>query len=183
MGKIALIDTETNWADQVMSVGTVIADEETFRVVDARYHIFQQECEIGGMYSGALYLDTPVSPVLCCRGDGMREIFEWLSAHEVRMIFAYNAAFDKKHLPELGQFAWYDIMRLAAYRQQNPMIPAGADCFSTGRLKRGYGVEPMLRLLSGNHGYRETHNALFDAMDELEIMRLMGRPVEDYIPL
>lgn len=183
MGKIALIDTETNWADQVMSVGTVIADEETFRVVDARYHIFPQECEIGGMYSGALYLDTPVSPVVCCRKDGMAELIKWLAAYDVHMIFAYNAAFDKKHLPELGQFAWYDIMRLAAYRQQNPMIPAGADCFSTGRLKRGYGVEPMLRLLSGNRGYRETHNALFDAMDELEIMRLMGRPVEDYIPL
>lgn len=183
MGKIALIDTETNWADQVMSVGAVIADEETFRVVDARYHIFPQECEVGGMYSGALYLNTPVSPVVCCRKDGMQELVRWLAAYDVQMIFAYNAAFDKKHLPELGQFAWYDIMRLAAYRQQNPMIPAGADCFSTGRLKRGYGVEPMLRLLSGNHGYRETHNALFDAMDELEIMRLMGRPVEDYIPL
>ena len=64
MGKIALIDTETNWADQVMSVGTVIADEETFRVVDARYHIFLKECEVGGMYSGALYLNTPVSPVV-----------------------------------------------------------------------------------------------------------------------
>ena len=25
MGKFAVIDTETNWADQVMSIGTVIA--------------------------------------------------------------------------------------------------------------------------------------------------------------
>ena len=41
----------------------------------------------------------------------------------------------------------------------------------------------MLRLLSGNRGYRETHNALFDALDELEILRLLGRPVEDYQPL
>ena len=39
MGKFAVIDTETNWADQVMSIGTVIADSETFAPVDAKYHI------------------------------------------------------------------------------------------------------------------------------------------------
>ena len=59
-------------------------------------------------------------------------------------------------------------MRLAAYRQHNPRIPATAELCSTGRLKRGYGVEDMLRLLSGNRGYRESHNALLDALDELE---------------
>jgi len=41
----------------------------------------------------------------------------------------------------------------------------------------------MLRLLSGNPGYRETHNALFDALDELEIMRLLGHPLRHYLPL
>ena len=74
-------------------------------------------------------------------------------------------------------------MRLAAYRQHNPKILETADLCSTGRLKRGYGVEPMLRLLSGNRGYHETHNAIFDALDELEIMRLLGRNLMDYIPL
>lgn len=39
-------------------------------------------------------------------------------------------------------------------------------------MKRHYGVESMLRLLSGDNACQETHNALFDAMDELEIMRL-----------
>ena len=47
----------------------------------------------------------------------------------------------------------------------------------------GYGVEPMLRLLSGNDTYCETHNALFDAMDELEIMRLLNHPLASYPPL
>jgi hypothetical protein len=32
----------------------------------------------------------------------------------------------------------------------------------------------MLRLLSRNRTYRESHNAILDAMDELEIMRLLG---------
>jgi len=107
----------------------------------------------------------------------------WLKSHGVRRLYAYNAAFDRNHLPELRDFYWYDIMRLAAYRQFNPCIPGDAECFSTGRMKRGYGVEPMLRLLSGRWSYYETHNALHDAMDELEIMRLLGYRIEDYIPL
>ena len=32
MGCIAVIDTETNWSNQVMSVGVVIADGRTFKI-------------------------------------------------------------------------------------------------------------------------------------------------------
>ena len=38
----------------------------------------------------------------------------------------------------------------------------------------------MLQLLSGNPGYRETHNALHDAVDELKIMELLALPLEGY---
>lgn len=180
MGYFAVLDTETNWADQVMSIGTVIADTERFRPVAVKYYIFPMECEIGGMYYDALFLDTPVKPMLCAREEAMDDLRRWLSACQVESIFAYNAGFDRRHLPELGEFDWHDIMRLAAYRQHNPQIPACADCYSTGRMKRGYGVEPMLRLLSGNGIYRETHNALFDALDELNIMLLLKHRLEDY---
>ena len=180
MGKFAVIDTETNWADQVMSIGTVIADEATFAPVAVKYHIFPIECEIGGMYYDALYLDTPVPPMSCSREEAMRDLSCWLSQQAVTSIFAYNACFDRNHLPELLWLDWYDIMRLAAYRQHNPKIPCTADCYRTGRLKRGYGVEAILRMLSGNPTYRETHNALFDAMDELTIMRLLEHPPGNY---
>jgi len=183
MPYFAVIDTETNWADQVMSVGTVIAEAGSFRPVAAKYHILPACCEIGGMYSDALFLKTPVKPICCTRKEAMGELLNWFARYGITDIYAYNARFDKTHLPELGALQWHDIMRLAAYRQHNPMIPATADLCSTGRLKRGYGVEPMLRLLSGNRHYRETHNALFDALDELEIMRLLGHDLQDYIPL
>ena len=183
MGFFAVIDTETNWADQVMSIGTVIADDKTFQPLFIQYHILPKECEIGGMYSDTLFLETPVTPLLCTREDALDELVCWLKDHGVRSIFAYNAAFDRNHLPELKDFTWYDIMRFAAYRQHNPKIPANADLCSTGRLKRGYGVESMLRLLSGNRKYRETHNACFDALDELNIMALLGYPPEQYPPL
>ena len=183
MEYFAVIDTETNWADQVMSIGVVVADGKTFAPVAAKYHILPREAEIGGMYYEALLLETPVKPGYAERQETMEELAAWLDGWGVTDIFAYNANFDRNHLPELRHLCWYDIMRLAAYRQTNPRIPADADLCSTGRLKRGYGVEPMLRLLSGQRGYHETHNALWDALDELKIMKLMGHPLEAYIPL
>ena len=183
MGYFAVIDTETNWEDQVMSIGTVIADEGTFQSVAAKYHILPEECAIGGMFYDALFLDTPVKPILCTREEAMEDLCDWLSQAGITSLFAYNAGFDRNHLPELWGFNWYDIMRMAIYRQHNPKIPACADCYSTGRMKRGYGVESMLRMLSGNCTYRETHNALFDALDELEIVRLLGLGIHEYILL
>ena len=183
MGKFAVIDTETNWADQVMSIGTVIADAETFQALEAKYHILPIECEIGGMYYDTLFLDTPVKPILCTRAEAVSDLRTWFDQHRIRSIFAYNACFDRNHLPELRDFDWFDIMRLAAYRQHNPKIPANADCCSTGRLKRGYGVEPMLRLLSGKRTYHESHNAFFDAIDELTIMFLLQHQLDKYSPI
>ena len=175
MGNIAVIDTETNWADAVMSIGTVVADSESFTVTGQRYHVLTAECVLGGMYEDVLFLPTPAKPILCTRQEALVDLRDWLEGLNVETIFAYNALFDRRHLPELSQWVWRDIMARAAYRQHNPKIPKWAECCTTGRLKRGYGVEPMLRLLSGNRDYRETHNALLDAMDELEFLRLLGQ--------
>lgn len=183
MGHFAVIDTETNWRDQVMSIGTIIAEDATFRVIDAKYHVLTPEYLVGGMFSDTLFADSRLKPTICSRKDALRELLGWLEAYDVRRVFAYNACFDRNHLPEMGRFVWYDIMRLAAYRQYNHKIPTTADCCATGRLRRGYGVEPMLRLLSDNHTYHETHNALYDAMDELEIMRLLGYNPDCYVKI
>ena len=183
MERFAVIDTETNWENQIMSIGTVIADANTFRVLDLKYHIITPEYLVGGMYSGALPLKFKLQPTYCSKKQAMRDLLSWFGQHGIRSIFAYNATFDHNHMPELSQLEWYDIMRLAAYRQYNSKIPCTADCYSTGRLKRNYGVESMLRLLSNTPTYRETHNALHDALDELEIMRLLEHRLEDYIPL
>ena len=180
MGKIAVIDTEANWADQVMSIGTVIADADTFQIMSVKYHVLPAECEVGGMYESTLFLDIPFSPILCTRQEAIADLKDWFASYDITEIFAYNACFDRNHLPELRHLVWHDIMRLAAYRQHNPRIPECSECFSTGRMKRGYGVEPMLRLLSGKNSYQESHNAFFDTLDELEIMRLLGHPIAQY---
>ena len=35
-------------------------------------------------------------------------------------------------------------------------------------------------LLTGNRRYMETHNAVLDAVDELKIVELLGRTIEEY---
>ncbi len=183
MEKIAVIDTETTWSNQLMSIGTVIADAQTLRALDARYHILTPAYLEGGMFSNVLFYNSRLAPRITSREEAVGELKAWLKHHGVSTVFAYNAGFDRGLLPELGDLKWHDIMRLAAYRQYNPSIPSHAPCYATGRLKRGYGVESILRMLSGNAAYRETHNALLDAMDELQLMRLLGHGVDAYLPM
>ena len=176
---IAVIDTETNWRDEVMSLGVALADAKTYTLLDKRYYIFDPECRVGGMYSGVMY-KTGVKAVTCGRDEAMADIGQFLMDRGVTGIFAYNAKFDLGHLPELCGFEWFDIMRIAAYRQFNRFIPETAQCCKTGRLKTNYGVEPIMHMLTGNTGYRETHNAVNDACDELKIVELLALPLEAY---
>lgn len=179
MEKIAVIDTETNWNDEVMSIGIVIADARTREKIDSKYYIIDPEYKVGGMFSSELRTAGKETH-MTNRKQALGEIRQWMDTHQVRKLFAYNASFDKKHLPEYSGYKWYDIMRLAAYRQYNKAIPDSAECCKTGRMKQGYGVENILKMLSKNSRYRETHNAVMDAEDELEIMRLLGYEISQY---
>lgn len=123
---------------------------------------------------------APVPGTLNLREKAMAELQYFLSDYQAVAMFAYNAAFDYRHLPELRHLDWYDIMKLAAYRQHNPSIPDGAECCRTGRLKRGYGVESVYRMLSAEREYCELHNALTDAIDELTIMKLLNHEMDKY---
>lgn len=180
MGYIAVIDTETNWYNDVMSIGVAVAEEHTFELIDARYYVLEPEAHMGGMYSDALGLVEAANTVRCTRREAMEDLRSQMEHLGITRMFAYNARFDCNHLPELSQVTWYDIMRIAAYRQYNARIPSNALCCSTGRLKRNYGVEPIIRMLSGDNTYSETHNALLDAVDELQIMKLLGLEIEAY---
>lgn len=180
MNNFAVIDTETTWQDKVMSIGIVIADAETFELKDKKYYILTPFKNQGGMYSNVLYAGGIKPDMECSRDDAMADIICFLENNSVTDIYAYNAMFDCKHLHELQMYNWYDIMRLAAYKQFNSKIPPDAELYSTGRLKRGYGVESIYRMLSGNAEYCEMHNALQDAVDELEIMRMLNFKTERY---
>jgi hypothetical protein len=176
---IAVIDTETNWHDEVMSVGIALADASDYRCVDKRYYIFDQEARVGGIYSYVVHMRN-LPEVVCTRKNAVDEIRKYLDENGVTKILAYNAKFDYNHLPELGDYDWYDIMRLAAYKQYNKAIPESLPCCKTGRLKTNYGVEPIMQMLTGNMRYSEVHNAVMDAVDELKIVELLGHGMEVY---
>ena len=176
----AVIDTETNWNDEVMSIGVVIADAVDFEPVDKKYYILSPECDTGGIYSDVMLVKGVRVDVLGLRKDVLKHFKSVLEKYNVSSLFAYNANFDCKHLCELKGYKWFDIMKLAAYRQYNKAIPVNADCCKTGRLKRDYGVEPIMRMLTGMYDYCEVHNALCDAVDELGIMRFLGHSIDEY---
>ena len=174
----AVIDTETTWQDEVMSIGVVIAHKNTYYVATEKYYVITPECTQPAMYGYALNDYTPLTK--CSRLEAISDLRSLLQSYCVEDIFAYNVHFDYNRLPELKDFIWRDIMRIAAYKQFNPSIPDDAECCSTGRLKSDYRVESMMRLLIGNEGYIERHNAIFDAKDELLIMQILGYPTERY---
>ena len=180
MSAFVVIDTETTWTDDVMSIGAVIADSMDYSVIDSRYYLIDPEYRYGGMYSGALKMYGTPKKFISARCEVAEDMRHWLDSYSVNTIYAYNAAFDKKHLPEFLDYRWHDIMRVAAYRQFNNRISDIALCFKTGRLKSGYGVECIYRLLSGDCSYMEKHNGWYDAIDELKIMELLALPIEVY---
>ena len=59
----AVIDTETNWDNEVMSIGIVIAESLLFEEISSKYYIISPECDRGGMYSFA----GSQSQILCKR--------------------------------------------------------------------------------------------------------------------
>lgn len=178
--KIAVIDTETNWNDQVMSIGIVIADAVDFKPLAHKYYVVNPESEIGGMYSYVLRALDEKYITESTREEAIVDIKELLEEHKITKLFAYNAHFDKRHIWELCDYEWFDIMKLASNKNYNKAIPRNADCFSTGKLRRGYGVECIMRMLSKDSSYCESHNAVVDAIDELKIMELLEMGLEHY---
>ncbi len=179
MSHFAVLDTETTWSDEVMSLGFVIADEDGFEEVCGEYYIVDPVYKRGGMYSFEL-IQPGVSPAYCSREDVIEAVRKTFREKQVEQVFAYNAALDKRHLTEPGGYVWYDIMKLAAYRQYNPKIPDHMEFCRTGRLKRGLRVGDVTGYLTDGEEYEEMHNALTDARDELRIMKLLRHPIHVY---
>jgi len=174
----AVIDTETTWSGALMTAGIMIADAKSFEAVDYKYYVIKEADREGGMFDYVVHMKNLEEEMISGK-DLAGAVIGYLLEKNISSIYAYNAGFDKNCLPFLSRFEWHDIMRLAAYKQYNPSIPASAQCCKTGRLKSGYGVENIMRML-GDSSYSETHNALIDARDELEIMKLLGHPLNLY---
>lgn len=178
--KIAVIDTETNYDNEVMSIGTVIADACDLSLLERQYLILDPEYKKPAMFSVELNHKRAKIDAVTTRTMAIRYVAELLERNGVSDLFAYNAAFDCGHLPELHAYRWYDIMKIAAYKQYNPAITDRMPCCRTGKLKCSYGAESIYRMLAGTCSYYEVHNALTDAEDELMIMRMLRQDLAVY---
>ncbi len=166
----ALIDTETNWFDEVMSIGMIIAEDNTYDVKEEYYGLISPECYSGGMFSSVLRDNKAKIDNESTREQIIKELKSILRKYHVRYIFAYNSSFDENHLPELSDYLWIDIMKTTMYRQYNPFVPKYIDTYKTGKMMSNYGVESMLHMITGKV-QNEVHNALCDTRDELFIMK------------
>lgn len=176
----AVLDTETTWNNKVMTIGVVIADKITYQPEKFKYYVITPEYQEGGMYSTVASLPDKNISKTCSRDEAIQDLGECFKIYGVNSIYAYNMAFDRNKLPELEKYSWFDITAIASNRQYNKCIPYDAECYQNGRLKRGYGVESIVHMLSRNCNYQELHNALFDAMDELKIMQYLRYSLESY---
>ena len=149
----ALIDTETTWSGELMTVGVLIVDKWSFEIANYRYYVVEEALFEGGMYSNKVHMKG-LNEIVVSNKTVQEEIHEYLRANGVNTIFAYNATFDRRCLPGLSRYRWHDIMRLAAYKQYNPAITDAMPCHSTGRLKSGYSVEGIMRMF-GKRQYQE----------------------------
>ena len=122
------------------------------------------------MFSSVLLLNDNDCINECGRSEAIADLTDWFDKNNVQSIFAYNAFFEALITFDTNLFSspittisksdnsvavpqafrWYDIIKVAAYRQYNSKIPQSAECCKTGRLKRNYGVEPMMRLFLNN---------------------------------
>lgn len=187
--RVAVIDTETNWKNDIMSIGMIIMDMPTpttpARPQSGFYGVINPAYTMGGAFSnklfyGKMYDSKPKR--IFTRAQAIKRMEALMTEHHVTTILAYNATFDKSHLPELEGYTWCDIMKIAAYKQYNPIIEKlKIPCSKSGRIKAGYGVEPMLQMLSGDRSYREIHNAYYDAYDECRIVGYLAKELSVYI--
>ncbi len=71
--------------------------------------------KVGGMFSQALLLKGQ-KPERGKKFIPIEQVINFLKSHNVNSVFTYNTSSDSRCLPELCEFEWYDILRMAAYR-------------------------------------------------------------------
>ncbi|WP_010320977.1 hypothetical protein [Mesomycoplasma ovipneumoniae] len=183
---IAVIDVETNYENEVFSVGVVIADSADFQWFDKQYWIIKNNWKVGGMYAHNIWVPLPVEfreeiNVVKTHQEMIAQLIHFLKSYKVKNWFSYTK-FDFRHLPELHKsFEHNDISIFAKSKQFNKHIPLNAELTKKGDLKSGWNAQNIYRMLTKDQSYIETHNALLDAMDELRIMELLGLDIETFL--
>lgn len=201
---VAVIDVETTWHDEVMSIGAVIVDtRDKYRILDVAYWLVSPFCYQPAMFSGAIELSMVKESSFFyqkgnCILDSVTETedtFEnciaglkaLLDRYYVSSCFAYNGHFDKRHLLDLDGVVWFDLVVPFTSYDLNPYlssekIPGENLGFGKAgvRLVKEYSFFDIMRHIPGCKRYRETHNGCVDAFEEAMAMQMMKLPRDEY---
>lgn len=69
MSRLVVLDTETTWTDEVMSIGAVVAESRDFSIVDSRYYLIDPAYRYGGMYSYVLRMRGTPKEIVAAREE------------------------------------------------------------------------------------------------------------------
>ncbi|EIN15368.1 Hypothetical protein, predicted transmembrane protein [Mycoplasmopsis agalactiae 14628] len=183
---IAVIDVETNFSNEVVSIGVAIADKNSFSLIDQNYWLIGEREQYESMYKHVYHIPELKKYgikdyVVNTYDEAIEKLIQFLNYYNIDDWFSYTK-FDYSKLPELHDlYNWFDISIPAKNINTNDFIPKDSPTFKNGALRANWGVEPIYRLLSGNSKYSEIHNALFDAIDELKIMQMLELTYEGFV--
>ena len=169
----AVVDVETSMNNRdVISLGLIVADDK-FNIIESKYFI--NRFINNGIYA-SIRKNTKHKYIESSWKDIVEQVKDILNEYKIKNIFAYNTkSTEKRVLFELYNYNWYDIMQFTKNKVFNESY---AEKTKTGQYS--YSVQSVLRQLSKDNNYREKHIAIDDAFDELNILKLLGQPLNTY---
>ena len=114
-----------------------------------------------------------------CHKDIENHIRKLLNKYKITNIYTYNGIFIFKKLPGLKQYHWYDIIKVAAYKQYNYKLLDNLPFREDGRLLCNCSIKEIMQILTKTYFYYTDH-ALYDTFDIARIMSLINLPIEQY---
>ncbi len=202
---VAVIDVETTWRNEVMSIGAVIVDtQDKYRILEVAYWLVSPFCYQPAMFSGAIDLSLAkgrsffyqkgvrILDLVTETEDSFENCIEglqkFLDRYDVSSCFAYNGHFDKRHLLDLDGVSWFDLVVPFTSLDLNPFLSSQVFpdyCLGGGkaglRLVRDFSFSDIMRHIPGcKRNYHETHNGCIDAFDEAMAMQLINLPRDEY---
>ncbi len=112
----AVIDVETNWNNEVMSIGIVLADVFDFDVIDKGYYIVYPECKTGGLYSHVLRSTDKELIRDCSRNEALNHICGLLKKTQRFRYFSVQRAVRLQMPPRITRLY---LARHSARRRQS----------------------------------------------------------------
>ena len=174
---VAIIDTKTNYLGNAISIGVAIVNAQ-FEIQQAQYYLIPEELmnehaskddydivHVYKTYYGRLF-------------DCQNHIRTILNQYNITNIYAYNAFYVKQTLPEMNNYNWFDVARIATYKQYNHKIPINTKCDENGQLLR-YTLSNVMELMTNGY-YRYVNHALYNALDIIQLMKYIGLSIDKY---